>query len=127
VLTADELAAIVAADPLTKVATDPSKMLIAVLQDRATAARLAAMQAQTWAPDAFAVGERCAYLWCSQGVLDSKVQIAFTKAIGDAATARNAATIGKLLAMARSEAAPAKNPAPTKSSPKPKAAVRKAR
>jgi len=54
---------------------------------------------QDWAPEAMAVGTRVAYLWCPKGVAASRVSRAVTQALGDAATARNWATVLKLVTL----------------------------
>jgi uncharacterized protein (DUF1697 family) len=100
VLSAKEVAAIVAKNPLAGVATDPSRLLIAVLRDPADRARLTALAKQDWAPDRFALGPpRAAYLWCAGGILDSRLADTVLRALGDAVTTRNAATMAKLHAL----------------------------
>ena len=103
-LTADTLASVMASHPLREVADDDAKLLVAVLAPDTDRTRLAAMTAEPWAPDAFVLGAHAAYLWCSRGVLDSRVNQVFAKAIGDKATARNVTTMTKLLALAQSPA-----------------------
>jgi uncharacterized protein (DUF1697 family) len=100
VLTAAELATAVAENPLLKVATDPSRLLMAVLRDPADRKKLLSLAKQSWGDDALAVGQRVAYLWCPNGILDSRAADAVNRALGDAVTARNWATILKLQAIA---------------------------
>jgi len=47
-----------------------------------------------------AVGARVAYLWCADGLLASRLAVAVGRALGDAATSRNWATMVKLHALA---------------------------
>ena len=56
VLTAAELATIVAENPLLEIADDPSRFLVAFLNDPADRARLEPLLKQDWAPDVLAVG-----------------------------------------------------------------------
>jgi len=42
-----------------------------------------------------------AYLWCAEGILKSRVAEAVGRVLGDAATARNWATMTRLLALTR--------------------------
>jgi uncharacterized protein (DUF1697 family) len=100
VLDAAELAAIVAANPLARVAHDPARLLLAVTSAPALHARFAPLAAQDWTPDALAVGQRVAYLWCADGLIASRLMQAAQRALGDGMTTRNWATMTKLLALA---------------------------
>jgi uncharacterized protein (DUF1697 family) len=100
VVTASHLGAAIVQNPLADEADDPSRLLIAFLADPADRPRLATMEAHDWTPEAFAVGERVAYLWCPRGVADSALFRALGQALGDRATARNWATVLKLRALA---------------------------
>jgi uncharacterized protein (DUF1697 family) len=100
VITAAELATIVRAHPLRKVADDPSRLLVTVLARPADRARLAPLAKRGWAPEAFALGARAVYLWCPRGMLQSPLANAVGRELGDAGTSRNWATIGKLHALA---------------------------
>lgn len=102
VVTAAELAAIVAENTLCDAATDPTRLLIAVLKTAADRARIEHLTAQSWTPGQLALGARVAYMWCPEGVLDSALSIAANKALGDSVTVRNWSTILKLHALATS-------------------------
>jgi uncharacterized protein (DUF1697 family) len=54
---------------------------------------------QAWEPEGLAIGSRAAYLWCANGIIESRVAKAFTKATRETATTRNWATVLKLQAM----------------------------
>ncbi|MFN7967382.1 MAG: hypothetical protein U0V87_17035 [Acidobacteriota bacterium] len=99
VLSALELTQVVAANSLLKVATDPARMLVAVPADPADRTLLAPLMKQDWGRDALAIGKRAAYLWCATGILESRLAAAVNRALGDAVTARNWATIVKLAAL----------------------------
>ena len=99
VVSAQELAAVVEANPLEAVATDPSKYLVTFVADPASLAKLEPLTARDWSPDALHLGERVAYTWSANGVLQSEVITAMNKALRDGATARNWATVLKLNAM----------------------------
>ncbi|MBK7878087.1 MAG: DUF1697 domain-containing protein [Planctomycetes bacterium] len=101
VLATAELDTALAANPHAKVAKDPSKLLVTVLASAAEAKRLAPFAKQDWKPEAFAVAGRCAYLWCPNGVLESRAWKAVERELADGATSRNWATMTKLLALAR--------------------------
>lgn len=99
-LTAQQLDAIVAANPLQSVATDPARHLVAFVQSGAGLAPAQPLLAQAWTPEALAVGDQAAYLWCADGILESKLAPAFARAMGETATTRNWATVLKLQALA---------------------------
>lgn len=103
VLAAAELRAIAAENPLRAIATDPARLLVAVMADPADLARLAPLTALDWGADRLALGTHAAYLWCGSGILESKLAAAATKALGETTTTRNWATITKLLAMVETE------------------------
>lgn len=104
VITKSELATAIAENPLGEVARDPSRFLVSFLRDPASRKLCLPLARQQWKPDAFAIGQRTAYLWCSDGVLASPLFKAFERALGDAATARNWATVIKLHALANGDA-----------------------
>jgi uncharacterized protein (DUF1697 family) len=99
VLSAVELAAAVAGNPLLAIARDPSRLLVAILRDSADGPKLEPLLKQDWAAEVLAVGPRVAYLWCADGILDSCLATAVGRALGDAVTSRNWATILKLHAL----------------------------
>ena len=99
VLTAAELAAVAAANPLVDAAVTPSRLLVAVLASPADRSRLKPLLKQDWAPEALAIGARAAYLWCPDGVLASRVAKAVGRALSDNVTTRNWATVTRLLAL----------------------------
>jgi uncharacterized protein (DUF1697 family) len=103
VLTAAEVAAIIAGNPLAKVAADPSRFLVSVLANPADRARLVPLTRQDWTPEALGLGGRVAYLWCAAGILKSRVAEAVGRVLGDGATARNWATMTKLHGLLGSE------------------------
>jgi len=87
---------------LLQTARDPSKFLVAFVAKAATLAKAQALLAEPWAPDALAVGSKAAYLWCANGLIESKLMQAFARLTGDASTTRNWATVLKLQAAAGS-------------------------
>lgn len=99
VLSAAELATVVAENPLGEVADDPSRLLVAFLSNPADLARLEPLAKQDWGADVLALGTRAAYLWCGGGILASKLPEAIGRALGDGVTTRNWATVTKLQAL----------------------------
>lgn len=101
-LTADELEAVVAENPLPKAGGDPSKHLVAFVSDVVALEQAKALLRESWAPDVLAVGGRAAYLWCATGIIESRLAQAFSRVAGDAATTRNWSTVLKLQVATRS-------------------------
>lgn len=99
VLTAAEVAAIVADNPLGKAADNPSRLLVAVLGNPADRTRLKPLTQLKWDPEALAIGARVAYLWCPDGMIASPLAEAVGRILRDAATTRNWATVTKIHAL----------------------------
>jgi uncharacterized protein (DUF1697 family) len=102
-LTAEALAAIVAENPLLKLADNPSRLMVAFLYDPADRQRLAPLEGRDWAPEVLALGARVAYLWCPEGLRASPLSKAVGDALGDAVTTRNWSTVLKLHAIAQGQ------------------------
>src|SRR5262245_8445269 len=98
-LSADEIAAVVRDNPLSKVATNPSQLLVLVPRTEPDLGRLKPLLKERWAPEALALGRRVAYLWCANGVAKSPVWTAVDRALERSGTARNIATITKVNAL----------------------------
>jgi uncharacterized protein (DUF1697 family) len=99
VFTAREIAAAVTENPLLDVADNPSRLLIVFLRDPGDRPRLAPLMKQKWNSDALALGPRVAYMWCANGILESRLAEAVARVLGDAGTARNWSTLLKLHAL----------------------------
>ena len=100
VLTAAEVAAAVAGNPLGEVADNPSRLFVAILRDPADRARLEPLTERDWGPEVLALGGRVAYIWCPEGAAESPLTVAVGRALGDGVTTRNWATLTKLHALA---------------------------
>lgn len=98
-LTGKEVAAAVCDNPLAAVAVDPSRLLVLASPDPKDLEQLAPLPTERWAPEAIAVSSRVAYLWSAGSVVDSKLWKAASRTLGEAATARNMATMTKLSAL----------------------------
>lgn len=101
VLDGQELAAIVAANPLVDRAPDHARLLAFILSSPCgtTLQGIETLCGQDWQPGAVALGERAVYVWCPDGILDSAAAAALGKQLGDATTSRNWATLLKLHAL----------------------------
>lgn len=100
VKTAAELSAIVAGNTLAADVDDPSRLLVAFVQDTATLQDVAAIAPLVVPPERFVVGAQAAYLHCAGGILESKAGAALLGKAGRTATTRNWATVLKLQALA---------------------------
>ncbi len=98
VITQAELDAVVAGNPLLQRSTDSSRLVVAFAASRAALANARALIAQRWEPEAIALADRAAYLWCARGILQSRLMQAFSRATGETVTVRNWATVLKLRA-----------------------------
>ena len=96
VLTAAEMAKVVAENSLLEMADDPSKLIVAVPLNAADMSKLDQLVSQDWDDDALALGKRAAYLWCSGGIIESRLLKSTSRALKEAVTTRNWSTILKL-------------------------------
>lgn len=99
VLTASDLAAVVRANPLRDAEREPPRFLVMFVRGAADLRALAPLAKQDWSPEALAIGKHAAYVWCARGLIESRIIETAMKLLGDAATTRNWATVGKLLAL----------------------------
>ena len=99
---AGELQAIVAANPLVDVGTDHTRLFCAFVTSAGDMKFLKPVVAQLWKPEIVATGPGVAYVWCPNGLLESKASMAVSRALGDGVTVRNWATVLKLATLASS-------------------------
>lgn len=100
VVTAQELAAIVAACPLDAESADPSRLLVAFAQDACALAALEALRPLLAPTEQFGISPQAAYLHCAGGILESRAGKALLGRAGREVTTRNWATVRKLQALA---------------------------
>jgi uncharacterized protein (DUF1697 family) len=96
VVTGADLAAIAAANPFLEIATNTSRLLVAIPATAEDCRRLDPLRERDWTPEAVAIGARAAYLWCPDGVLGSRVAGAVDRLLRDAVTTRNWNTVTTL-------------------------------
>ena len=112
VMSGDELAAVVAANPLLMAADNPSRLLVGILGDVSDRERLTEIVTTDWGQERIALGAepggqgpdrgsaaRAVYMWMPDGVIESKLNAAVGKVLGDGVTARNWSTMLKLREM----------------------------
>ena len=101
VRTRDELADVIARDPLGDVADDPSRYLVSFLSAEPDPARVREAAAADVGQERFAVSGRELFAWHPGGVHASKLaRVVTERRLGVTATARNWTTLTKLLALA---------------------------
>jgi uncharacterized protein (DUF1697 family) len=100
VRTRDELADVVARNPLRAVADDPSRHLVSFLSGRPTRAARRELEGLAVAPERVAFGGTEIYSWHPEGIRGSKLAAQLGKRQLVTATARNWTTVTKLLALA---------------------------
>ena len=88
---------------LTTVATDPSRLMVAFMSDAKALAGLQSMADAVWGAEQVHVGKHAAYVWCANGILESKVAVALLKNLAQSGTTRNWATVEKIHALMQRE------------------------
>jgi uncharacterized protein (DUF1697 family) len=99
ILSRDEVETVVRENPLSRIATNPSHLLVVVPAETADLERLKPLLAQKWSPEGFGIGSRAAYVWCAYGAAKSPLWLGVERALKRTGTARNIVTMTKLLAM----------------------------
>ena len=99
VKSAPEIAEAVATNPLRAVADDPAKLLVAFTADDASLAAAAKLVKDDWGDERIHVGTHAAYVWCANGILQSKAGTALLSGLKGQGTTRNWSTLQKLHAM----------------------------
>lgn len=94
--TAAEWAAIGAVQPVAE-ADDPSRLIVAITAD--VEALQSAADIVAGSGERFVVTAEAAWLWCGNGILESKAAVALLKQLGERGTTRNWATVQKLNAL----------------------------
>ena len=94
-----DMAAIVKGNELGKVATDPSRLLVAVIADNKALKTVESLADAAWGNERIQVGRHAAYLWCADGILESKAAGALLKGLKGLGTTRNWATLNKIHAL----------------------------
>lgn len=101
VKTATELVAACDENNLLDIATDPSRLLVAVTQDHESLKLLKTLAPLAVPPERFHLGAHAAFLWCPDGILESKAANALVGKFKTEVTTRNWATMMKIVAALR--------------------------
>lgn len=104
VKTAEEFAAIEAGNELVAPNVDPSRLLVAFAAAAKDLAPLAGLKDLVQAPERLWFGPHALYLWCPDGILQSRAAEALLGKRGQALTTRNWGTVMKIGALLRTPA-----------------------
>lgn len=88
-----------AANPLSRLAAENSRLITGFLADSSDVEALRPLEACDWAPEALALGERAAYMWCVYGVVGSALLRAVDAIVGSRMTTRSAGTVERVAAL----------------------------
>ncbi len=94
-----EMAAIVEGNELGAIAHDHSRLLVAMTNEGRSLASVKALATAEWGDEKIHVGKHAAYLWCANGILESKAAEALLKGLKGTGTTRNWATLNKIQAL----------------------------
>ena len=101
VKSADDVAGMISGNALSKVATDASRLLVVMADDVKKIAGLKKLAARDFGNERLHVGRHAAYLWCADGILESKAIEELYAILQEAGTTRNWATLNKIHALLR--------------------------
>jgi uncharacterized protein (DUF1697 family) len=101
VKSAEEFAAIEADNNLANEPVDASRLLVAIAAAAKDLEPLAGLQDLVQAPEKFWLGTQALYLWCPDGILQSRAAEALLGKRGQALTTRNWGTVTKIGALLR--------------------------
>jgi uncharacterized protein (DUF1697 family) len=99
VLDSEELAQVVAGNPLADRVEEPARLLVFFLTRPRDHDRLEPLPAKDWGGEVLALGKRAAYISCPAGILQCRAAGAVGTELGDATTSRNWSTVLKLHAL----------------------------
>jgi uncharacterized protein (DUF1697 family) len=99
VKSAQDVAGIIAGNALAKVVTDDSRLLVAMANEPESIAALEKHGRAKWGDEKVHVGAHAAYLWCANGILESKAAAALLSDLAGVGTTRNWATLNKIHAL----------------------------
>jgi len=104
VKSAKDIAGVIAGNELASIATDGSRLLIALTRDARALAALKSLARAQWGEEQLHVGKHAAYMWCANGILESKVAVALLRNLDDAGTTRNWSTLNKIHSLLQEKA-----------------------
>jgi uncharacterized protein (DUF1697 family) len=91
-----DIAAIAKGNTLQSIATNPSRLLVVMTDDDESLVSVKPLAKQLWGEEKVHVGAQAAYLWCANGILESRAAAVLLGKLGNTQTTRNWATLGKI-------------------------------
>ena len=79
--------------------SDDSRLLVALTLDARGLTKAKALARTDWGREKLHVGKHAAYVWCANGILESKAAVSLLRNLEDLGTTRNWATLGKIHAL----------------------------
>jgi uncharacterized protein (DUF1697 family) len=104
VKSAQDVANVITGNSLGTVASDPSRLLVALTQDANAMQTLTALTSSDWGTEALHITPHAAYVWCANGILQSPAATALLKGLAEQGTTRNWATVEKIHALLQAQA-----------------------
>ena len=99
VKSAAEIRAILSGNALEAIALDHSRLLVAMANDASSITALKTYSSEIRGGEQIHVNRHAAYLWCAQGILESKAAEALLSQLKEQGTTRNWATLNKIHAL----------------------------
>jgi uncharacterized protein (DUF1697 family) len=99
VKSAKDIAAIIRGNAILAHATDDAKLLVAVTSDARALTKVKTLSRAQWGAEKVHVGKHAAYVWCANGILESKAAVALLRGLEEAGTTRNWGTLNKIHAL----------------------------
>jgi uncharacterized protein (DUF1697 family) len=96
VKSAREIAAILEENDLAKIASDPSRLLVAFVQEKDALVAARSAESANWGREKVQVGVEAAYVWCAEGILESRALGGLLTDLKNLGTTRNWATLLKI-------------------------------
>lgn len=94
-----DIAGIIEGNELLAVAHDHSRLLVAMTNDAKALSALKALANADWGRERIHIAKHAGYLWCANGILESKAAEALLKGLKGTGTTRNWATLTKIRAL----------------------------
>lgn len=99
VKSAAEVEAVIRENRLAAIASDDSRLLVAMDQGGVASAALRKLARGDWGDERVHVGKHALYLWCANGILASPAAETLLRTLGPGCTTRNWATLRKIHAL----------------------------
>lgn len=99
VKSAGDIADIIKGNAIASIATNGSRLLVAMTDDPKRLAAFRKLARMDWGDERLHVGKHAAYVWCANGILESKAAEALFGGLGNQGTTRNWATLNKIHAL----------------------------